>query len=166
MITLPPDLKFPVLVRPKLRGVRCFIVNGEPLLKEKSEKARPVPNRFMADILNGLPNFDGMIIVGDVLQPVCTAATYEAVMSSDQAPLFSYQVCDLVTTGKYSFEERYGMARDFVRACRGNIALVVHARIADVAKLAKFERDQMLSGYPGIVVRDPEATVGGIWSTQ
>lgn len=165
MIELPPEVKFPVLVRPKLRGVRVLIIRGEALLKQ-DDRLVSLPNRFMADILNGLPAFDGMVVVGDVLQAVCSALTHEAIMSDSDASLFTYHVVDLVTTGKYSFRERYAMYREYCRACRANIQPVSHREIDSEKALNDFEANTLFGHYPGIVVRDPEATTGGIWSSK
>lgn len=162
MIDFPTDLEFPVLARPKLRGVRAFILNGEAMIRQ-DDRAISLPNRFVADILSGMPAFDGILVVGDTREAMCSAATYEAMMSDNQAPLFVFHVVDLITTGKYPFKERYNMVREYVKAWRGNIMPVYHAKLADLAVLEEFREAALRNHYPGIVVRDPEAKVGGVW---
>lgn len=164
MINLPPELKFPVLARPKLRGARVFILNGEAMIKQ-DDRAISVLNRPIADILSGLPAFDGFVVVGNVRDAVCSALSLEAVMSVDTVPEFVFHVVDLITTGKYAFKERYAMYKEYTRACRANIQPAWHRDIADIEALNKFEADTLFGHYPGIVVREPDATVGGIWSS-
>lgn len=162
MIDFPTDLEFPVLARPKLRGVRAFILNGEAMIRQ-DDRAISLPNRFVADILSGMPAFDGILVVGDTREAVCSAATHEAMMADNQAPLFAFHVVDLITTGKYPFKERFNMVKEYAKACRSNIVAAHYTELTGMVALEEFREAALRNHYPGIVVRDPETKIGGVW---
>ena len=69
----PDALRFPVLVSPKLDGIRCVIHNDQPV----SRTLKPIPNRFIQSELGFYPPFDGELMVGDPLDPAETLRALE-----------------------------------------------------------------------------------------
>lgn len=75
-------LKFPVVVQPKLDGIRCSIVNGKPV----SRTLKPIPNKEIHEALSDprLEGLDGELIVGEVTAEDCYRTTVSFVMAHDK----------------------------------------------------------------------------------
>ena len=85
-------LRYPVLVSPKLDGIRCVIHNDQPV----SRTLKPIPNRFIQSELGFYPPFDGELMVGDPLDPAAFNKSTSGIMSHDGEPAFTFWVFDWV----------------------------------------------------------------------
>lgn len=84
-------LKYPVLVSPKLDGIRAVKRNGVIL----SRKLKPIRNAFVQRNLQTVPDgLDGELIVGPLTAPDVFKVTTEGVMSKDGDPDFRFYVFD------------------------------------------------------------------------
>src|SRR4051812_20439337 len=72
-------ITYPVIVQPKLDGIRCFIVDGVA----RSRTFKPIPNAEIQAAL-GRSEFDGLdgeIVVGDPTAEGCMQTTSSFVMA-------------------------------------------------------------------------------------
>lgn len=139
------------LARPKLRGVPCAIVGGHP---------KGIENRMVKDILGGLPQFVGEIVVGSPTDEDCFEITKEFLSDPNRIDLFVFWVYDLHTTKLYDLRARLDIVQPFIEACGPNVQYVDHELITkpeelEVYKTKVFERD-----FTGVVLREPFGTFG------
>src|SRR6201984_1758025 len=89
----PAKLQFPVIIQPKLDGIRATVVGGKLLTRTLKE----VPNRHIFNLLSKseYEGLDGELIVGSPVADDCYRTTVSGVMSSDGEPDFTYNVFDL-----------------------------------------------------------------------
>ena len=78
----PATLTYPVIVQPKLDGIRACVVDGKLL----SRTLKPIPNRAIREALEQpeLEGLDGELIVGDPSAPDCYRRTCSFVMAEDK----------------------------------------------------------------------------------
>jgi DNA ligase 1 len=144
----PTKLKFPVLVSPKLDGIRCLMFAGVAY----SRNMKPIRNRFIQKELKGLDNLDGELIVGSPKAPDCMNATQSGVMSSDGEPAFTYWTFDS-PLADVPFSQRLRQAD----STNIRVFQVPHVLIYSVEELLEYEKVMLEEGYEGIMVRDPNA---------
>jgi DNA ligase-1 len=157
------DLHYPVLVSPKLDGIRATIQDGTVL----SRSLKPIPNHAVQlllglDALNGL---DGELVCGDPTHPECFNRTTSVVMSKDgyATDLRFYVFDDLSESG--GFERRLHTAKK--RAKRFEVIRVVdHYLALDKGALTAYEHEMVEAGYEGIMIRDPIGRYKNGRSTQ
>lgn len=145
-------IQFPVLVSPKLDGIRCVIRDGVALTR----KLKRIPNHYIQTVLCGLPDgLDGELIVGRTTASDACYVTQSGVMSEDGEPDFTYWLFDLESPST-SFQERlanlkeemHGEARDGYP-----VKIVPHFEVHSVKDLLKFEQEFVERGYEGIMIR-------------
>ncbi len=141
-------LKFPVLVTPKLDGIRCLVADGKAL----SRKFKPIPNlHIRKTVERHCPNgFDGELMV-----PGATfSETTSAVMSHDGEPKFEYHVFDFVQRGiaQPYCERVYGL-REFVEYPDGVVVPVMPKEVENVEQLLQYEAECLAQGYEGVMIR-------------
>ncbi len=90
---------YPCLVSPKLDGIRCIIKDGIPLTR----KLKPIPNLHIYNILSGLTEYDGEIMVADKN----FNDVQSSVMSKNGEPDFEYHIFDAFTHPNSPFSERF-----------------------------------------------------------
>lgn len=164
---------YPVLLSPKLDGIRCLIIDGIPV----SRNLKWIPNASIFAELRrlNLPPLDGELIVGRPQAADCYRATNSGVMSKDGEPNWTFWVFDVVADRR-PFDERIKMARDIIQKLgHRRIRLVPHALCQGEGHLLRFEEQHLLAGYEGIMGRDPRgfykfgrATLreGGLWKLK
>jgi len=141
-------LKYPVLGSPKLDGIRCLIVNGEPV----SRRLKPIPNEYIGRVLRGLGPLDGELIVGDPTAPDCFGKSTSGVMSKDGEPNFKYHVFDHMADVDAPFSRRLtrvGQIRN------KHLVPVPHKLLSSPRELLAFEAKMVNAGFEGIMIRDP-----------
>lgn len=149
------SLRYPVLVSPKLDGIRALRVGGRLL----SRKFKLIPNQYIRETLeNILPDgADGEILVGSTFQNVSSA-----VMSHEGTPVFAYNMFDLVKQDlRVPFLDRYvAMLKTLNWTSRvswtgwaKSVVPVVHAEIANSDELLVYEADALEAGYEGVMIR-------------
>lgn len=147
------DIVLPVLVSPKLDGIRCVIVGGRPLTR----KLKAFPNAYVNDILKGLPPLDGELIVGSPVDELAWNNSQSGVMSQDGTPDFKFHVFDRLDRIDRPFSERYASLVEVVQAIpesiRPFIKIVPHTRADTLEDLVSFEQSFTAQGYEGMMVR-------------
>jgi DNA ligase 1 len=148
----PEILRFPVIVSPKLDGVRCSIVDGLPL----SRNGKLIRNKYVQDSLSSpvLSGLDGELVVGPFNGKDVLNQTIRGVMSADGVPPFTYYVFDNFELGHRPFTERYASLKGFSHP---RITVLAHEMVRTLEGLARFERDALAAGFEGVMIRRPGA---------
>lgn len=153
----PEDLtkiRFPILVSPKLDGIRCVKLNGKAL----SRKLLPIPNNFVRNwIEKNLP--DG--IDGELMLSSMQAATFNevqsAIMSVDGEPDFVFCAFDWYSS--LPFRNRFALVsqtpwpmseQDWLR-----LRVVPHEETYSVDRLLEMASEFCAAGFEGAMIRDP-----------
>lgn len=148
----PSSLTFPVLCSPKLDGIRCLMIHGQPVTRN----LKPIPNNHIRETLRGLglPGLDGELIVGKSTAADCYRATNSGVMSHDGEPDWHFKVFDAWDVDGYPFQERFSMASSSVKLANNKrIRMVPHKRIHAEHELDAFEAEMLAKGYEGVMGR-------------
>lgn len=150
--------KFPLLVSPKLDGIRCIIKDGTPI----SRNLKVIPNKFIRAQLANLPDgLDGELVVGDPTASDVWNHTNSGVMSVEGEPDFIFHVFDMVDFDNPSepFFTRYQNARSFcgkeLSQRDTRVHVVPQHETHDVAGLDYLEEFYVSAGYEGVMCRDP-----------
>lgn len=164
-----PDLtklRFPILVSPKLDGIRCVKLNGKAL----SRKLLPIPNNFVRNwIEKNLP--DG--IDGELMLSSMQAATFNevqsAIMSVEGEPDFVFCAFDCTTASSVNlnqtrdcsslpFRDRFAFLSQ-TKWCLGDdwlrLRVVPHEETYSVDRLLEMASEFCAAGFEGAMIRDP-----------
>src|SRR5262245_60556482 len=151
-------VRLPALASPKLDGIRCVIRDGKPVTRS----LKPIPNRYVRDLLIGLPPFDGELLVGDPVARDTWNATQSGIMSEHGKPDFRYFAFDMMCDApKAPFVQRHKRMSDLIDAELGRNWLVPldHIPIANLPELEAYEAKAVELGFEGIMLRNP----GGLY---
>lgn len=166
------DVRFPVLVSPKLDGIRCVIRDGKALTRS----LKPIPNDHIRNTLEGmnLPDFDGEILIrtvpgkesleGTLAEWAATPfnAVSSAVMSKQGQPDFLFAVFDQVDSAPYQM--RLGSVTSWcLRKCAvydqidrvRRVRSVRHVMVNNVEQLETLNLEYLSQGFEGIMIRNP-----------
>ena len=153
-------LYYPVLVTPKLDGIRCLKIDGKAL----SNRFKPIPNKFIREWIEAcMPEgVDGEITLRGN-HPFHEVSS--AVSSENGEPDFIYCVFDLVST---KLSESYIMRINklkvkIARMKKLSLELGIDFKVMVVfpsvvrseIDLLSYERDRLDAGFEGIIIRDP-----------
>ncbi len=146
------DVKYPVLVTPKLDGIRCLKIDG----KVVSRNFKAIPNNHVRSwIEKNFPDgVDGELIVeGGTFQ-----ATTSAVMRESGEPNVVYYVFDYVRNGiDTSYNERMNNLASYLRDIPKTICkLLMPTLVQNEKDLLEFERACLAEGYEGVMLRSPD----------
>lgn len=148
------SLSYPVLVSPKLDGIRCLIVDGTAV----SRNFKRIPNEAISLVLNhmGIAGLDGELIVGSPKAADCYRKTASGVMSHDGSPDWVFWVFDDFSRPELPFGERLERAKARVKGIGAKrIRIVPHAEKKTPEALHEYEAQHIIAGYEGIMVRSP-----------
>lgn len=146
------SIPFPMMLSPKLDGVRCLIIDGVAM----SRSLKPIPNKhtqalFGRPELNGL---DGELIAGPPTAKDVYTQTTSGVMSIEGTPDVTFWVFDDFSCSG-EFEERFGVACRRVQL-QCHCEDVAHHRIPSAEKLLEYEQKYLALGYEGVMLRRPD----------
>lgn len=155
------SLSFPVLVSPKLDGIRCVKQGGRAL----SRKLKPIPNDYVRTwIETHLPDgVDGELMLRDTAAPFREVSS--AIMSKAGEPDFVYMAFDYLEPALGSevvvpFEQRldslYALWHGLPKNLQEKLAVVEHLQIFNEGALRKTMQEFLDFGYEGAMVRDPK----------
>lgn len=139
-------LKFPLLVSPKLDGIRCIIRDG----KAMSRKLLPIPNKFVQSKLARLPDgLDGELMLD---LPGSFNAVQSAVMSVEGEPDFTFCVFDWHGAA-VTFESRLLNVTLFNGLDGPHIDRVPHIKVHTTQELMALEEQYVGQGFEGLMIR-------------
>lgn len=148
-------IQYPVLVTPKLDGIRCLKIDG----KAVSRNFKPIPNKFVRSwIEKYFPDgVDGELIVkGESFQ-----ATTSAVMRESGEPKVVYFIFDRVIDGEIGeayFSRCAGIARLLEKDIPKNLFVTVLPRtVTNEEDLLEYEQRCLAEGYEGVMLRTPDS---------
>lgn len=149
-------LRYPVLVSPKLDGVRAVIRDGRVLSRNLLE----IPNQGVQEIF-GDPRFDGFdgeLIVGSPTAGDAFRKTSSVVMSDAQTfHSITFHVFDDFTIDG-PFATRFDNLRKRIRKSTKIFQVVPHERAINHHAIDVYESLWVGEGYEGLMIRDP---IGG-----
>lgn len=151
-------LRFPLLVSPKLDGIRCVI---HPELGPVTRSLKPIPNEALRAELAKLPPWlDGELIAGEPNAKDAMQRTSSAVMSRDgSAEGVTFYVFDRVDA-----EMRFMPRLDCLPVAQGMVDLrgkrplaikLPHDEVHTLEELMRVEDDAVKCGFEGLMLRDP-----------
>lgn len=155
-------LKFPVIVMPKIDGVRS--VNFDGTLKGRSLKvhANTYTTRYFSnEVLKG---FDGEMTYGGITDEDLCRNTSSALSTIKGEPYVIWNLFDYITeeTMELTYLERLTALNDrylwLVKNCplgAERLALVPYNVVSSMAQLEILENDYLEQGYEGIIIRSP-----------
>lgn len=145
-------LTYPLLLSPKLDGIRCLIIDGVAC----GRSLKPLPNKYVQKLfgrpeLNGL---DGELIVGLPTAKEVFQTTSSGVMSIEGEPEVMFHVFDdFLETG--GFQRRLHIAQRRIKKAKCCVA-VDHWKIEVADDLNRWEEDYLAMGYEGVMLRHPD----------
>lgn len=151
MAELMPKLTYPLLVSPKLDGIRCVIKNGEVL----SRSLKPIPNKHIQATLKkygtAIEGFDGELMVGKTFQD-CSSG----VMTHEGTPRFTYMVFDHTSVPTDDYASRVFTYAHICRKLRSCIIRPIPVILCGCLEQLEVTVTQFLEeGYEGAIVRSP-----------
>lgn len=150
----PAKLKFPLLVSPKLDGVRVHVINRVAVSRNLKPFRNPeIQKRFGRPEFNGL---DGEFMVGDPTHPEAFRQT--GVLNSHGGDCSDVKlfVFDDFTQVADPFKRRIVTAGLRVSRFPGSLAQVKHTVIHNREELDRCEAEFLEQGYEGLMIRDPD----------
>jgi DNA ligase-1 len=145
----PSSLRFPVLVSPKLDGLRCIIRGGRAV----SRSLKPFRNQYVQEVMGRhaeLEGLDGELIVGEPNVGHVLNRTQSGIMSADGRPEFKFYIFDNINAEHEPFQVRYDSLYKFKHS---HIEVVRHIAIHSAQELLKYESIVLRNGYEGIIIR-------------
>lgn len=159
-------LAYPVLVSPKLDGIRCTVLDGVAT----SRTGKPIPNPviqefFSSGLYDGL---DGELIVGEHDEGVFKRTT-SFVMKKKAPKLgteeradwergceqWSFAVFDCCSAVG-GFDDRLYTAAGLVSLAKSSrVRTVIHTTVSSPDEVTEYECSALSAGYEGIMLRDP-----------
>lgn len=146
------NARYPVLVSPKIDGIRCIILGGVP----KTRTIKDIPNVHIRSALRDLRlphGTDGELVVGRPNHVDVYRNTVSGVMSHDGEPDWAYYIFDLLSDDPFSL--RLASAARLVKKI-GNprIRLVQHNLCDNPAEVLEHETTHLVNGYEGVMGRN------------
>lgn len=151
MLAAPAELdklRYPLLVSPKLDGVRAIVKDGVVL----SRSLKRIPNEYVQTLFSGYEHFDGELIVGKPTSKTCYTDTVSGVMRVTGTPNVWFYVFDHVQFPRRTYFERRPQLED----ADGLVQVSQHV-VHSLDELLKWEEVHLKMGYEGLILRDPDA---------
>jgi len=160
------DLRFPLIASLKLDGIRCVIVDGEPL----SNTLKRIPNNHIYESLKkwGYTGFDGELLLCNEDNPNQPGLhnfndVQSAVMNKAGTPNFILWVFDVFgCLPSMPFASRLNLVKGISAAqpanCKSFIKFLPQVLCNTLAEVMAFEEWALTAGYEGIMLRSLTGT--------
>jgi len=142
------SIKYPVLMSPKLDGIRCILIDGVP----HSRAGKVIPNLFVQRELKDIHN--NLILDGELMVDGDFNSVQSAIMSNSGEPDFTFNVFDVINTQGFSTRLRH--AQNAVETFGGRLRLVYHSLVTNAEQAAAKHKEYCAAGYEGSMVRRPD----------
>lgn len=145
-------LSFPLILTPKIDGIRCLKTNGTAL----SKSFNPIPNRYIRSEIERIApdGFDGEIIIKGVTD---FNKIQSAVMSFDGEPDFEYLVFDYIRYVDRPYILRLEDLETTIKSLDGRLKTVEYHTVNNLDELLHHEEIYFKAGYEGIMLRTPNS---------
>lgn len=147
---VPESLDYPVLVQPKLDGIRAVVKDGRLL----SRSLKPIPNAAIRAALERsvFEGLDGELIIGDPTADDCYRRTCSFVMAEDKTDEpWTFFVFDQHDSDA-AVEARIDLVAKLA-SLNPNVTIVGTRLVADAEGLAELEARYLAEGYEGGIIR-------------
>lgn len=151
--------RFPVLLQPKIDGVRAVNLTG----RLTGRSLKEFGNSYLTEQFSrpGYRGFDGEIAAAKETHPDLCRLTTSAVASYEGKPLVTWHVFDLITeaTVGLRYSDRYYALLEKINSMPADLAARLHPvpqiTCSDIDAV-EYQDDAMLDlGYEGSILRDP-----------
>ncbi len=149
-------LPFPVLVSPKLDGIRAIKLDGVLV----SRNLKPIPNRHTQKLMEIIPDgFDGELIVGDPYGKDVWNRTQSGIMSEDGEPDVRFYVFDDATYAleddDVEYAKRLEWLKDLFVEEKYNVVAepLIHYECKTPAHVLAKEVKAVDKGFEGVMIR-------------
>lgn len=152
----PHQVRYPVLVSPKLDGIRCVGTDEGP----RSRTLKPIPNRFVRHMLSQklYTGLDGELIVGPWTANDAMQKTTSGVMSVEGRPTFQWAVFDMWDRPDEPFTDRFTRVREIVDDDAWYWLRPVEQKwVENEEELVALENAYLEQGYEGVILRSPHS---------
>lgn len=153
-------LRYPLLVSPKIDGIRGGVKREGPALLTRS--ALPVPNLHAKRLLEvaALAGFDGELTVGEPFGDDVMRRSSSGLMSRDGEPDVRYHAFDLHGAPEgWGFERRLDRLSERVSCLSSDLRRIVravqHVECWSPDDVLTREAEWVEKGYEGVMLRDP-----------
>lgn len=151
-------LNYPVLVSPKIDGIRLMKPPGSPAM---SRSWTPLPNQRLQEFLTGdalFNHLDGEVVVGeDPTKAGIFNETQSAIMTRHDERPFSLWFFDFWENPNEVFSIRNGLAEATVNECRRrgmmNVNFVTHKTCNNPQEVIAAETEALDAGFEGLMIR-------------
>ena len=145
-------LRYPLLVSPKLNGVRGYVRGGDVL----STANKRLPNVNLQDVFRTAEHLDGEFIVGDPSDTQNSLNRTTSVVMSDEKPVdgLKFYVFDHVKNTDWRFIDRIELLQETKHP---GVIIIRHELVQNEKELLAKEIEYLSRGYEGLITRDPLA---------
>ena len=150
------ELRFPLMLSPKLDGIRAVVQKG--IVNSKTMK--PIRSYQVQDTLSFAEHCDGELTIGEPTNPRCINLCQSHIMSFDKPHEdLRFYIFDWIEKTDLPFYQRLERAEKFARCApeMSNIISVPHITVEHCDDLLAFEDSCLRANYEGIMMRDPLA---------
>lgn len=160
----PAKQKFPVVMLPKIDGVRGLNPSGQFLARSLKKHGNLFTSAFYSEPC--LIGFDGELAAEDWVHPDLCRLTTSAISTHEGTPFTLWWIFDLVNekTKDWGYWDRYKEAeatieryqRDAMQpGCTGHLRIVPAVLVHDMEALEKQDAEWLDMGFEGSILRDP-----------
>ena len=148
-------IKYPVLVTPKLDGIRCLKLNSHAV----SRSFKPIPNQFIREAIESeFPeNVDGEIMIPGVAFGAATGIIMSGKNAKPtDADTFQFWVFDILSPGcglNTPYHERMVFLKELPTT--PHMVKILPVWIHNEGELSIFEEQCLADGYEGAMIRGP-----------
>jgi DNA ligase-1 len=148
------QITYPVLVSPKLDGIRGIIHKDNVLTRT----LKPIPNNYVRHTFSSgeLTGLDGEFILGSPTAPDSYRKTNSALMTRTGKPDATFYVFDDMSVPSDSYVDRLNRLKNRVGTLNHpSIVLLEQVVVVNVYEMTNYEEILIGKGYEGVIVRHP-----------
>jgi DNA ligase-1 len=148
-------IKYPLLVSPKLDGIRGIVKNKEVI----SRSLKPLRSFQVQELFKEYEDYDGELIIGKPNRANVYHETNSHVMSFDKPGDIYFYVFDYANESfkNNSFENRLNIVQSKIEKSNDErVICVPHRFIESYEELMNYEQEMFEKNYEGLMLRNPK----------